>query len=51
VPLLGDALGLHPDDLRQHCDENTIGVVATLGVTFTGVYEPVAALARALDDL
>jgi len=51
VPLQGDALGLHPDDLRQYCDENTIGVVATLGVTFTGIYEPVAALARALDQL
>ena len=51
VPLKGDALGLQPDDLRQYCDENTIGVVATLGVTFTGIYEPVAALALALDDI
>ena len=51
VPLRGDALGLVPADLSQYCDENTIGVVATLGVTFTGIYEPVAALARALDDL
>jgi len=51
VPLQGDALGLRPDDLRQYCDENTIGVVATLGVTFTGIYEPVAALARALDEI
>jgi glutamate decarboxylase len=51
VPLLGDALGLQPEDLRQYCDENTIGVVATLGVTFTGIYEPVAALALALDEL
>ncbi len=51
VPLRGDALGLQPRDLREFCDENTIGVVATLGVTFTGVYEPVAALARELDSL
>jgi len=51
VPLRGDALGLRPEDLRQYCDENTIGVVATLGVTFTGIYEPVAALAGALDDI
>ena len=43
--------GLRPEDLREYCDENTIGVVATLGVTFTGIYEPVAALARALDEL
>jgi glutamate decarboxylase len=51
VPLEGDALGLRPEDLRKYCDENTIGVVATLGLTFTGVYEPVAALALALDDI
>ena len=30
-------------------DENTIGVVPTLGVTFTGQYEPVAAIAAMLD--
>lgn len=51
VPLEGDALGLKPEDLRKYCDENTIGVVATLGVTFTGVYEPVAALAAELDAM
>lgn len=51
VPLEGDALGLQPADLREYCDENTIGVVATLGVTFTGIYEPVEALARELDAM
>lgn len=51
VPLEGDALGLKPQDLRKYCDENTIGVVATLGVTFTGVYEPVEALAKELDAI
>ena len=51
VPLEGDALGLKPEDLRKYCDENTIGVVATLGVTFTGIYEPVEALARELDAM
>lgn len=51
VPLEGDALGLQPQDLRKYCDENTIGVVATLGVTFTGIYEPVEALARELDEI
>jgi len=51
VPLEGDDLGLKPEDLRKHCDENTIGVVATLGVTFTGIYEPVEALARELDAM
>ena len=52
VPLEGDALGLKPEDLQHpYCDENTIGVVATLGVTFTGIYEPVEALARELDAM
>jgi len=51
VPLRGTALGLQPSDLREYCDENTIGVVATLGVTFTGVYEPVKALAAELDSM
>jgi len=51
VPLRGNALGLEPSDLREFCDENTIGVVATLGVTFTGIYEPVARLAQELDEM
>ena len=33
------------------CDENTIGVVAILGSTFDGAYEPVAEIARSLDAL
>jgi glutamate decarboxylase len=51
APLHGDGLGITPADLRELCDENTIGVVATLGVTFTGIYEPVAALAAELDAM
>jgi glutamate decarboxylase len=37
--------------LDAHVDENTIGVVAIMGVTYTGMYEPVAQLAAALDDI
>ena len=37
--------------MLKRCDENTIGVVATLGVTYTLQYEPVQATAMALDDL
>ncbi len=33
------------------CDENTIGVVAMLGSTFDGSYEPVKEIAEALDAL
>ena len=40
-----------PTGAAAHCDENTIGVVAILGSTFDGSYEPVAEIAAALDDL
>jgi glutamate decarboxylase len=40
-----------PDGVLAAVDENTIGVVPTLGVTYTGLYEPVAAIAKALDEL
>jgi glutamate decarboxylase len=33
------------------CDENTIGVVAVLGSTFDGSYEPIGDICSALDDL
>ena len=35
-------------DLEKYVDENTIGVVAILGQTFTGAYEPVEAIAKKL---
>lgn len=38
-----------PEEVIARCDENTIGVVSTLGVTFNGKYEPVYAVAKALD--
>jgi len=49
VPLMSNELGINPDKLKDYCDENTIGVVATLGSTFTGIYEPVQEMAKALD--
>ena len=39
-----------PDEVLKRCDENTIGVVPTLGVTFTGQYEPIQAVSAALDQ-
>lgn len=44
-------MGLDVETMLAQVDENTIGVVPTLGVTYTGIYEPVAELAAALDDL
>ena len=51
VPMEGDRFHLDAAEAVQRCDENTIGVVAILGSTFDGSYEPVADIARALDDL
>ena len=42
---------LDPQGVLAAVDENTIGVVPILGETYTGLYEPVAAIAKALDDL
>ncbi len=51
VPMAGDRFHLTADTAAELCDENTIGVVAVLGSTFDGSYEPVAEIAAALDDL
>ena len=51
VPMDGDRFHLGVDEAVARCDENTIGVVAILGSTFDGSYEPVARICAALDDL
>ena len=51
IPCEGDRLLMSPEEVVRRCDENTIGVVPTLGVTFTLQYEPVRQVAGALDAL
>ena len=51
IPLERDRLSMTPDEVLKRVDENTIGVMPTLGVTFTCQYEPVAEIAAALDRL
>ncbi len=51
IPMEGDRLIMTPEEVVARVDENTIGVVPTLGVTFTGQFEPVEAVSDALDDL
>ena len=41
VPMEGETYHLTAERAVAHCDENTIGVVAILGSTFDGSYEPV----------
>jgi len=51
VPMDGERFNLSAEEAVKLCDENTIGVVAILGSTFDGSYEPVAEICAALDDL
>ncbi len=51
VPMEGDRFHLSAEEAVKLCDENTIGVVAVLGSTFDGSYEPVAEICAALDEL
>src|SRR5215467_12226209 len=50
VPMEGNRFHLSPEEAVKACDENTIGVVAILGSTYDGSYEPVADICAALDD-
>lgn len=49
IPMEDGRFLMSPQEVLKRCDENTIGVVPTLGVTFTGEYEPVKAVSDALD--
>ncbi|SHN36967.1 glutamate decarboxylase [Cryptosporangium aurantiacum] len=49
VPMDGDRFHLSAEEAVKLCDENTIGVVAILGSTFDGSYEPVQEICAALD--
>lgn len=51
IPCEGHRLLMSPEEVIRRCDENTIGVVPTLGTTYTLQYEPVQQVAIALDDL
>jgi glutamate decarboxylase len=49
VPMEGNRFHLSAEEAVKRCDENTIGVVAILGSTFDGSYEPVKEICDALD--
>ena len=51
IPMDKGRLLMTPEEVLSRCDENTIGVVPTLGVTFTGEFEPVKQVSDALDKL
>jgi glutamate decarboxylase len=47
IPLQPDRYTIGPDDVAPHVDENTIGVAAVLGTTFTGHADDI----RGINDL
>ncbi|MCF3934088.1 glutamate decarboxylase [Acuticoccus sp. M5D2P5] len=51
VKMTHDRFQMDPESMLELVDENTIAVVPTLGVTYTGHYELVKPLADALDKL
>src|SRR5450755_865006 len=51
VPMEPGRLHLTGPEAAARCDENTIGVVAVLGSTMDGSYEPVAQISDELDAL
>jgi glutamate decarboxylase len=51
IPMVGDRFHLDADTAAAAVDENTIGVVAILGSTFDGSYEPIEQIAAALDSV
>ena len=51
VPLRDDKYVIGPEDVQPHVDENTIGVAAVLGTTFTGHADDIAGINQLLLDL
>lgn len=51
IPITPQNTNMDSAKLKDYVDENTIGVVAILGVTYTGGYEPVKQICAALDDI
>jgi len=51
VPLQKDKYVIGPEDVEPHVDENTIGVAAVLGTTFTGHADDIVGINQLLLDI
>jgi glutamate decarboxylase len=51
IPMAPGRYAMDVEQMLERVDDNTIMVVPTFGVTYTGSYEPVQELAQALDAL
>ncbi len=50
IPMSEGTYVIQPEEVIQRIDENTIGVIAILGTTFTGEFEPIEAIHDAVVD-
>ncbi|MFV9634184.1 glutamate decarboxylase [Mycobacterium neumannii] len=51
LPMAEDRYVVTPEQVLENIDEDTIGVVAILGTTYTGELEPIVEICAALDKL
>ncbi|MDV2477877.1 glutamate decarboxylase [Rhodococcus zopfii] len=51
LPMERGRYSITPQQVREAVDDNTIGVVAILGTTYTGELEPVAEISGVLDEV
>ncbi len=51
VNMTPDCYVATPEKLAAACDENTIGVAAVFGTTYTGAFEDVQGLDKAIGEL
>jgi len=51
IPMTEDCYVITPEKVLEYVDDDTIGVVAILGTTYTGELEPIAEICAALDKL
>jgi len=51
IPLAEDTYTIGPEDVEPHLDENTIGVAAVLGTTFTGHMDDIVGINDLLLDI
>jgi glutamate decarboxylase len=51
VPLQENKYVIGPEDVQPHLDENTIGVAAVLGTTFTGHADDIGGIDKLLGDI
>lgn len=50
IPMNKNRYVITPNEVLSRIDQNTIGVVAILGTTYTGEFEPIEAIDKALSD-